>query len=149
MKSDEDYDLEDIDVDEPEGQETSEILQGLAQTFDPSTFGGSFGWPEFVPTGKSAETSVKSAFQSVGQDKSKVKVVQKKSYENFSDSEESGDEKEDKQVPILSGDLLDDHGFVEGFRTRNWVDAMNEEMCYECAEPHEKGEECRFKCLIC
>ena len=33
MKSDDDHDLEDIDVDEPENQETSEILQGLAQTF--------------------------------------------------------------------------------------------------------------------
>ena len=99
IKSDDDHDLEDIDVDEPEGQETSEILHGLAQTFDPSAFESSLGWPEFVPTGKSAETNEKSAFQPVGRDKSKLKIERKELYENFSDSEESGDEKEGKQVP--------------------------------------------------
>ena len=38
---------------------------------------------------------------------------------------------------------------MEQFRTKNWLDAMNEDKCYECSEPHEKGKECRFKCLIC
>ena len=134
MKSDEGDDLEDIEVDETEGQETTEILHGLSQTFDPYAYEGSFQWPSF---GKTTEIGEISAFQPIG--RKQIKVTHKRpSYENFSDSGESGDE-------TKSASQLIPEELHEQLRTQSWVDTMNndeEAVCYKCTGKHAIDQPC-------
>ena len=116
MGSKEGEDLKDIKIDEPTGKETGEILQGFVSTFDlhkDETY--SFHVPPFLHSnGMTPETGGFSSFQFFGQEQ--LKVTPKRP--SFSDSEESGDEKQ------TSSNLIDDE-LHEQFRTRNWVDFVD------------------------
>lgn len=93
IKSEGGEDLENIEIDEPDQETgTSQVLRGLASTFDPHKDESySFQAPQFLPiSGMMPETGgQQSSFQLVGQ---QLKVAPTRpSYENFSDSEGSGD----------------------------------------------------------